>query len=212
VEILFTRTRQSLLSSQELQQFRIRCPTIPLVLATKARSGYPSGSTDGPLHLPPVLNKNDARRPQRATPSASPAMLPPPAGNTRAHQVAMWRTLLCIGRTALTRDNKSIFAKNKGQTGTHNSPEDRENQVSPTTTTGDRRWKRTQERTGPHNNLVSEEPADPRETSRAESTVLTMSAENIHGKRWTPDTTPDKSEKKGPCQRTIGENKEREKL
>ena len=30
--------------------------------------------------------------------------------------------------------------------------------MSPTTTTGDRRWKQTQERTGPHNNLAGEEP------------------------------------------------------
>jgi len=54
-------------------------------------------------------------------------------------------------------DIKSISARNKGQAGTHNSPGDRENQVSPTTTTGDKRWKRTQERTGPHNNNLAEE-------------------------------------------------------
>jgi len=55
-------------------------------------------------------------------------------------------------------DAKSISAKNKGQAGTHNSPGDRENQESPTTTTADRRWKRTHERTGPHDNLAGEEP------------------------------------------------------
>jgi len=65
---------------------------------------------------------------------------------------------------ALTMDAKSISAKNKGQAGTHNSPGDRENQVSPTTTTGDRRWERTQERPGPPNNLVSEGPEEPTET------------------------------------------------
>jgi len=97
-------------------------------------------------------------------------------------------------------DAKSISAKNKGQAGTHNSPGDRENQVSPTTMTGDRRWKRTQERTGPqNNNLVSEGLEGPTETSRAGSLVLTTTVRNTNGKRWTPDTTPDKWEKKGNC-------------
>jgi len=109
-------------------------------------------------------------------------------------------------------DAKSISAKNKGQAGTHNSPGDRENQVSPTTTTGDRRWKRTQERIGPHhNNLVSERLEGLTETSQAGSIVLTTTARNTGGKKWTPDSTPDKWEKKGNCQRMIEENKGREK-
>jgi len=55
-------------------------------------------------------------------------------------------------------DAKSISAKNKGQAGTHNSPGDRNKQASATTTIGDKKWKQTQEGTGPPNNLVSEEP------------------------------------------------------
>jgi len=50
-------------------------------------------------------------------------------------------------------------AKNNGQDGTDNAPEDRDNQASPTTMTGDRRLKRTQGRTGSHKtNLNDEEP------------------------------------------------------
>jgi len=89
-------------------------------------------------------------------------------------------------------DAKSISAKNKGQAGTHNSPGDRENQVSPTTTTGDKRWKRTQERTGPDNNLAGEEPEGLITKSRAGSIVLTTIATNTDGKRWMPATTPAK--------------------
>jgi len=51
-------------------------------------------------------------------------------------------------------DAKSITAENKGQAGTHNSPGDRNNQASPTTTSSDKKLKQTQERTGPPNNLV----------------------------------------------------------
>jgi len=109
-------------------------------------------------------------------------------------------------------DVKSISARNKGPAGTHNLPVDRENQVSPTTTTGDKRWKRTQERTGPHNNnLVSEGLEGPTENSRAGSIVLTTTARNTGGKRWTQDTTPDKWEKKGNCQRMTEGSTEREK-
>jgi len=109
-------------------------------------------------------------------------------------------------------DAKSISARNMGQAGTHNSPGDRENQVSPTTTTGDRRWKRAQERTGPHNNnLVSEGLEGPTETSRTGSLVLTTTARNTGGKRWTPDTTPDKCEKKGNGRRMTAGNIGREK-
>jgi len=81
-------------------------------------------------------------------------------------------------------DAESISAKNKGQAGTHNAPGERENQVSPTTTIGDRRWKRTQARTEPHNNNhVIEGPEGPTETSQAGSTVLTTTARNTGGKR-----------------------------
>jgi len=109
-------------------------------------------------------------------------------------------------------DAKSISAKSKGQGGTHYSPGDRENQGSPTTTTGDRRWKGTQERTGPdNNNLVSKGPEGPTENSRGGSTTVTRAARHTGWKRWTPDTTPDKCEKKGPCQRMTGGNRRREK-
>jgi len=99
-------------------------------------------------------------------------------------------------------DAKSISAKNQGQAGTYNLPGDRENQVSPTTTTGDRRWKRTQEPTGSHNNLAGEEPEGLITKSRAGSIVLTTIETNTNGKRWTPDITPDKWEKKGHCQKS----------
>jgi len=66
-------------------------------------------------------------------------------------------------------DAKSISAKNKGKAGSHNSPGDRENQVSPTTRIGDRRWKRTQKRTGSYNNLVGGEPVGLITRSRAGS-------------------------------------------
>jgi len=107
-------------------------------------------------------------------------------------------------------DAKSILAKNEGQAGTQNSPGDRENQVSPTTTTGDRRWKRTQERTGPHNNLAGEEPEGFITKSRAGTIVSTTIATNTDGKRWTPAITRDKWEKKGHCQRMTGGNTRRE--
>jgi len=109
-------------------------------------------------------------------------------------------------------DVKSISARNKGQAGTHNSSGDQENQVSPTTTTGDRRCKRTQERTGPHNNnLVSRGFEGPTETSRAGNILLTTTARNTDGKRWTPDITPDKWEKKRECRRMTQGNRGREK-
>jgi len=89
-------------------------------------------------------------------------------------------------------DAKLISAKNKGQAGTHNSPGDRENQVSPTTTTGDSRWKRTQERTGPQNNLAGEEPEGLITKSRAGDIVLTTIVTNTDGKKWMPAITPAK--------------------
>jgi len=107
-------------------------------------------------------------------------------------------------------DAKSISAKNKCQAGTHNSPGDRENQVSPTTTTGDRRWKQTDERTGAHNNLAAEEPEGLITKSRAGTIVLTTIATNTDGKRWTPGITTDKWEKKGHCQRMTEGNTRRE--
>jgi len=115
------------------------------------------------------------------------------------------------GGTAPMMGAKSISANNKGQAGIYNSPEDRGKQVSPTATTGDRRWKRTQEWTGPqNNNFVSEGPEGTMESSRAGSTVLTTTASNTGGKKWTPDTTPDKREKKGPCPRMTGGNTRKE--
>jgi len=107
-------------------------------------------------------------------------------------------------------DAKSSLAKNKGQAGTHNFPGDRENHVWPTTTTGDRRWKQTQERTGPHNNLTKEEPEGLITKSRARSIVLTIIATKTDGKRWTPAITADKWEKKGHCQSMTEGNKRRE--
>jgi len=79
------------------------------------------------------------------------------------------------------------------------------------TTTGDKRWRQAQERTGTPNNLDSEGPEESTETSRAGSTALTICATNTGGKWWMPDTTPDKWEKEGPCPRMTGGNKEREK-
>jgi len=79
-------------------------------------------------------------------------------------------------------DAKSISAKNNGQAGTHNSPEDRDNQASPMTTTGEKRWKQTQQRTGAPNNLASEEPEGPMVKPRTGSTVSTTSAMNTGGK------------------------------
>jgi len=89
-------------------------------------------------------------------------------------------------------DVKSISAKNKGQAGTHNAPDDYENQVSPMTTTGDKIWKRTQERTGPHNNLAEKEPEGLITKSRAGSIVSMTIATNTDGERWTPAITPDR--------------------
>jgi len=103
------------------------------------------------------------------------------------------------------------LCENKGQAGTHNSPGDRDNQASPTTRTGDKRWKQTQERTGlPNDNLVSEGPDRPLETSRAGNLALTKTAMNTDGKRWTPAISPDKWEKKGHCRSTTEGNRKRE--
>jgi len=116
-----------------------------------------------------------------------------------------------MGWTDTVDDRWQIhLTENKGQAGTHNLPGNRENQVSPTTTISDNRWKETQERTGPPENLVREGPAGPMKTSRAGNTVLMRHATNTGGKKWTPDTTQDKWEKKVPGQRTTGGNKETE--
>jgi len=93
-------------------------------------------------------------------------------------------------------DVKFIWAKKKCQAGTHNSQEDRESQVAPMTTTGDRRWKRTQEKTWSHNNHVGGEAEGLITKSRAGSIVSTTIATNTDGKRWTPAITPDELEKK----------------
>jgi len=107
---------------------------------------------------------------------------------------------------------KFIWAKNKGQAGTHHSPEDRENQVSPTTTTGDRTWKPTQVKTGSHNNLVGGEPEGLITKSRVGSIVSMTIATNTDGKRWTLAITHDKWEKEGHCQRMTEGNTGREEL
>jgi len=107
-------------------------------------------------------------------------------------------------------DVKSISAKNKGQAGTHNSPGDRENRVSPTTRTGDTRWKRTQESTGFHTNHVGVGPEGLITKSGAGSIVSTTIVTNTDGKRWTPAITPDKWEKEGHCQRMTEGNTRRE--
>jgi len=64
----------------------------------------------------------------------------------------------------------------------------------------------------PNKNLGSQGPEGPMETSRAGNLVLTTIAKNTGGKRWTPDTTPDKWETQPPCQRMTGGNNERENL
>jgi len=99
-----------------------------------------------------------------------------------------------------------ISANNKSQAGTHNSPEDRDHQVLPKTTIGDKRLKQTQKRTKPPNNLVDKGPEGPMDISRAGSTFLTIRAINTGGKRWTPDTTPEMWETRSRCQRTTGGN------
>jgi len=113
--------------------------------------------------------------------------------------------------TDCTDDGCQIHLSEKQGSGWYqNSPGDRENQVSPTTTTGDRRWKQTQERTGPHNILAGEEPEGLTTKSRAGSIVSTTTATNSDGERWTPAITPDKWEKKGRYQRMTEGNTRRE--
>jgi len=81
--------------------------------------------------------------------------------------------------------------------------------VSPTTTTGDRRWKPTQERTGSHNNnLNDEEPQGLIMKSRAGRIVLTTTATSADRKRWMPALTPDKWGKEG-CYRRMAEGNTR---
>jgi len=82
--------------------------------------------------------------------------------------------------------------------------------MSSMTITGDKRCKQTQERTGPHNNnLDSEGPEGPIETSRAGNIALTTTAMNTNGKRCTPAITLDRWEKKGHGQRTTDGNTKR---
>jgi len=109
--------------------------------------------------------------------------------------------------TECVDDGCQIYLSEKNsQAGTHNSPGDRDNQAWPTTRIGERRWKQTQGKTGPPNNLVREGPPGPMEKSRAGSTVSTILLINSGGKRWKPETTPDKWQKKGPSQRTTEGN------
>jgi len=78
--------------------------------------------------------------------------------------------------------------------------------------TGDRRWKRTQGKTGSHNNLVGGEQERLITKSRAGSIVSTTIATNTDGKRWMPAITPNKWEKQGHCQRMTEGNTGREEL
>jgi len=82
--------------------------------------------------------------------------------------------------------------------------------VSPTTPTGDSRWKRTQEKTGFHKNLVGGEPEGLITKSRAGSIVSTTIATNTDGKRWTPAIIHDKWKNRGHCQRMTEWNTGRE--
>jgi len=115
--------------------------------------------------------------------------------------------------TDCTEDGCQIHLRNKQRSGWYPQFTRRSRkQVSPTTTTGDRRWKRTQERTGPHNNnLIGERLEGPMETSRGGSIVLMTNARITGGKRWTPDITPGKWERKGNCRRTTEGSRGREK-
>jgi len=74
------------------------------------------------------------------------------------------------------------------------------------TTIGGRKWKQTQERTGPLNNLGSEGPEEHTERSRAGSTVLTSRAMNLDGERWMPAVIPYRWEEKRHCRGMIEVN------
>ena len=66
---------------------------------------------------------------------------------------------------------------------------------------------------GPTTTTSSEKGSKgPRRPHELGSLVLTTIARNTCGKKWTPDTTPDKWEKKGPCQRMTGGNTRKEEL
>jgi len=165
VERLLTRRRQSLVPHGKLQQCRTHRPTIPPALPSKARSGYTSRSRDRPPHLPHRQTRTTLTHPRERRPARRPQSYrssPECSGSPRREMAHA-----SMKGTGCTDDRWQIhLGEKEGQAGTHNSPGDRENKVSPTTTTGDRRWKRTQERTGHHNNnLGSERPEGPRETS-----------------------------------------------
>jgi len=87
-----------------------------------------------------------------------------------------------VGRTPTTTDAKSTLAQNKGQAGTHNLPEDQESPVSPTTMTGDKKGKQTQERTRSPNNLNSERLLSLPGILTDGSTVATIRVATTHGK------------------------------
>jgi len=128
--------------------------------------------------------ESDAQRIARNATPTSPAYSGSPK-RVVAHASMNW--------TDCTEDGCQIhLGENKGQAGTHNSPEDRGNQVSAPSTTGDRRWKPTRERTGSHNNLAGEEPERLITRSQAGSIVSTTIATNTDGKKGTPATTPAK--------------------
>jgi len=133
---------------------------------------------------PSHTSESDAQRFARNPTPTSPEYLGS-AKREVAHTSMKW--------TDCTDDGCQIhLGENKGQAGTYNSPGDQEYQVSPTTTTGDKRWKRTQGRTGSHNNLAGEEPEGLITKSRAGSIVSMTIATNTDGKRWTLAPTPAK--------------------
>jgi len=75
------------------------------------------------------------------------------------------------------------------------------------TTIGDPRWKQTQEKPGPPNNLVNHGPDGVTQTSRAGNIVLTTSAMTTNGKGWMPAIPHEKGEEKGLGQRPTKENR-----
>jgi len=78
--------------------------------------------------------------------------------------------------------------------------------------TDERRWKRTQESTGPHNdNLNNEEPEELIRKSRAGNIVAMTIATTTDGKRWTRTITPNKCKNKAHCRGTTRGYTRREK-
>jgi len=108
-------------------------------------------------------------------------------------------------------DVKSRWARNNGQAGTHNSPEDRDSKGSPTPMSGEKRWKPTQKRTGPPKNHNTERLEWRIWTFWAGSIALATSVGTTHWKRSTPVTTPGKLERKGYCSETTERAKRKKK-